>query len=157
MKQLLDIAAEFLEENDLDFERHPDESLLRFVVDGDNGPLSCFARADDEAQQLVVYAVLSHRVSAERRYALAELITRMNFGIPIGNFELDFDDGEVRFKAGIDVERASLTAGLVRPLVVAAIVSMDAAAPVLRALASGDMEPLDAFMAYETDVSRIAD
>ncbi len=34
----------------------------------------------------------------EKRLAIAEFVARANDGLRIGNFELDFGDGEVRYK-----------------------------------------------------------
>ncbi len=35
---------------------------------------------------------------------VAELLMRMNFGLIFGNYELDFRDGEIRFRYGVDCE-----------------------------------------------------
>ena len=40
---------------------------------------------------------------AERRLEVSEFLTRANHGLADGNFELDFDDGEVRFKSVLHV------------------------------------------------------
>jgi len=37
-----------------------------------------------------------------------EFLTRANYGLNIGNFEMDFQDGEIRFKTAIDVEEVIL-------------------------------------------------
>ena len=36
--------------------------------------------------------------------AIAEFLTRTNYSMIIGNFELDFADGEIRYKTSIDVQ-----------------------------------------------------
>jgi hypothetical protein len=83
------------------------------------------------------------------RQAVAELLTRLNFGLTIGNFELDFDDGEVRYRSSVDVEGTELTSELIKPLAAAAVLNMDYYLPGIRAVATGDATPLEAFAALE--------
>ena len=54
--------------------------------------------------QLAVYCVCSLNVPPARRAAVMELVTRANYGLRLGCFELDLDDGEVRFRASLDFE-----------------------------------------------------
>ena len=56
---------------------------------------------------------------------MAEYLTRANFGLNIGNFEMDFDDGEVRYKTSIDYTYQSLTSELIDPLIKANFVAMN--------------------------------
>ena len=56
---------------------------------------------------------------------MAEFISRANFGLMIGNFELNFDDGEVRYKTSLDVEDTAINFNLIKNLVYANITLMD--------------------------------
>ena len=55
-----------------------------------------------------MYAVWEERVAEAQRLAMSEFLHRANYGLVLGNFELDLGDGEVRFKVGIDVEGVRL-------------------------------------------------
>jgi len=70
----------------------------RAKVQGDQGVWTLVATERADVHQVVFWSVLPARVAEERRLAMAELITRINAGMHIGCFELDFDDGEVRFR-----------------------------------------------------------
>ena len=48
-------------------------------------------------QLLQCYTILPLRVPEKKRAAMAEYITRANYGFKIGNFKMDYSDGEVRF------------------------------------------------------------
>ena len=48
---------------------------------------------------------------------IAQFLTPANYGTLIGNFELDFKDGEIRYKTSIDVEGDRLTPALIKRLV----------------------------------------
>ena len=68
---------------------------------------------------------------------MAEFITRVNYGMVLGNFEMDYDDGEIRFKTSIDLEGAMLTDDLVKPLVYANCLMMDKYLPGIMQVISG--------------------
>ncbi|WP_292387746.1 YbjN domain-containing protein [Methanosarcina sp. UBA5] len=48
-----------------------------------------------------VYSYLDSTIYEDKRVAVAEFCTRVNYDMPIGNFEFDLDDGEVRYKTSI--------------------------------------------------------
>ena len=56
---------------------------------------------------------------------MAEFVTRANRGMRIGNFELDFDDGEIRYKTSMDVEGGDLTDKMIDNLLRANLTTTD--------------------------------
>src|SRR5207244_674152 len=102
-----------------------DADAAQIYFQGQNGQWMCFAQAREEQGQFVFYSLCPLKVSAAKRANVAEFIARANYGLIIGNFEMDFDDGEVRYKTSIDVEEAELTPELLRPLVYANVWTMD--------------------------------
>ena len=46
----------------------------------------------------VVYTFFPINVPENRRSAVSEFLTRANYGLLNGNFEMDFEDGEIRYK-----------------------------------------------------------
>ena len=75
---------------------------------------------------------------------MAEFIARANYGIVLGNFEIDFSDGEVRFKTSIDVEGSELTPALIEPVMYANVLTMDEYLPGLLAVSQGTATPEEA-------------
>lgn len=59
------------------------------------------------------------------RIDTAELITRLNCSLFLGNFEMDFDDGELRFRTSI-IGDNNITKMVLGHLIHVNIVSMDA-------------------------------
>ena len=82
-------------------------------------------------------------VPDEQRAAVGEFCNRANFGLAIGNFELDVDGGEVRFRTSIDAEGTEPTPELVRNAVVANVLTMDRYVTGLLAVLNGT-DPADA-------------
>ncbi len=58
------------------------------------------------------------------RPVAAELFTRANYGLPLGNFELDMDDGEIRFKTSLDYSGTTLELPIIASLVETAVGSL---------------------------------
>lgn len=66
----------------------------------------------------------------------------------IGNFELDFDDGEVRYKTSVDVEGTRLTIPLIRQVVNLNVVTMDRYWPAIQHTLAG-LAPAEALRRAE--------
>ena len=52
----------------------------------------------------LTYAILSNKVTAERQNAVSEYLHRANHGLLYGNFEMDYADGEIRYKLITDCD-----------------------------------------------------
>jgi hypothetical protein len=106
---------------------HEEPAQHRVLIDYASaaGAWSTYAVAFEKSRQIAVYGVLPFAVEADQRAAVVELITRLNFGLIVGNFEIDVDDGEVRYKTSLDFEDGELTTPLLRQLVRANIAMME--------------------------------
>jgi hypothetical protein len=112
-------------------------NTISTAVAGQNGTWTAYANAREQEAQLLVHSVMDQRVPAKRRKEVALFLTRANFGLLIGNFELDLDDGELRYKTSIDVEDAELTDALIDHLVLANVTTMDRYLPGIEAVVAG--------------------
>ena len=137
-------VADFLQSDRWAHEALVGQQAHRVFYQGENGRLICFAQSRQEEQQLIFYSYGPENVPEDRRQAMAEFITRANFGMVLGNFELDFADGEVRFKTSIDVEGAELTAELIKPVIYANVLTMDEYLPGLLTVSQGSATPEEA-------------
>jgi hypothetical protein len=125
---------------------------LATAFGGEHGNYTCWLVEREQHQQMVLYAVSPTTVPPERRLAMSELLARANFGIVMGNLEMDWDDGEVRYKTSADVEGIELHDVFVRNLVHACVLGMDQYQPAVAEVAAGE-EPLFAVVAVEVSAS----
>jgi hypothetical protein len=116
---LLALVRRVLESEGFLCHRLPGLTVLSTSVSVDDLSWCVFARTLEAEQEVAIYSSSPVEVAPERRQAMSELVTRANFGLVIGNFELDLADGELRFKTSIDVEGDRLSEALVRNLVFA--------------------------------------
>jgi hypothetical protein len=135
------------------FREEPEQARIVFEYASEAGVWSTFVVALDEAEQVVVYGVVPFAIDAARRGAVMELLTRANFGLTLGNFEIDLDDGETRFKTSLDVEGTSLLEPQLLSLVRANLAVMEHHLPAIVATSLRDARPLDALAALEAAAS----
>lgn len=99
---MINTIKKALEENNLNFQTirsTPEQTVYKLGMTLDNGRCDTFIDIRTENNQVLIYTTLPTTVPENHRVRVAEFLTRANYGLIIGNFELDFEDGEVRYKA----------------------------------------------------------
>jgi len=124
-------------------------TAYRSGFNGDSGKFRIIAHVNVELEQMYLYVIAEVNVPDAERVAVAEFITRANYGMRIGNFELDFTDGEVRYKSSIDFEGQPLTPRLINNAIYPAVTTMDRYFPSLMKVAFGGASPTDAVQEIE--------
>ena len=148
MGRLLDAVVEYLDEEGFDYDRESDERVeLSFTTN--NGVLVTWFSIDEEDEIVLYVTRCPVFVPEERRAAAMEFLTRANFGLRMGHFEFDLEDGEVRYKTSIDVEGDRLTPALVKRLVRPNLVTMDRYLPGLLRVVFGSTAPAEEIAAIE--------
>ena len=148
---IFDTMVQFFQEDDWKFRQLEGKTILTMGFKGDNGTWQCFAQAREEQKQFVFYSVLELMVPEDKRPAVAEFLTRANYGMIIGNFEMDFNDGEVRFKTSLDVRENEdkFCSGLIKRLVYVNVIMMDRYFPGVMQVIYGGVSPADAIAKIE--------
>jgi len=124
---------------------------ITMLMEGRHGAWPCVVVVLEDEQQVVIYSASGLRVPPERRATLAELVARANFGMAIGNFELNLDTGELRYKTSIDVSASAIDGGLLDRLVRANIETMDRYLPAVAAASHSEISAVDALGRVDSD------
>lgn len=66
-----------------------------------------------------------------------------------GNFEMDFDYGEIRYKTSVDIDGDELTQDIIKRLVYANVTMMDEYLPGIINVIEKDVSPVDAIRFIE--------
>lgn len=138
---MLAIAAGAFEERGLDWEETSDDEVIRVHILGENGAWACFVVARETEGRCTVYSQAPWETPEEHRRDMAEVVTRINFGLPLGNFEMDFSDGEIRFKTSVDVSGDRLSGEIFDGLFEPNVATMDHYLPALEAVRDGRLAP----------------
>jgi len=148
-RSIYDVMIQFFDDDEWKYHKLEDQTILRLGFSGDNGSWRCYAQAKEEDDRFVFYSMLDAKVPEDKRPAMAEFLTRANYGLVIGNFEMDYSDGEVRYKTSIDVEDDRLSTALVKNLVYANVFLMDRYFPGIMKVMYADIPPAEAIEAIE--------
>lgn len=133
--------GQFLDDDSWHPQQLEDKTIFRVYYSGDNGDLRCYAQIRVDLEQFIFYVVAPVKAPEEIRLAVAEYITRANYGLRIGNFEMDFDDGEIRCKSSIDFEESTLDTNLIKNIIYPAVHTMDIYLPGLLSVMYGNQNP----------------
>jgi hypothetical protein len=150
MGQLFNTLIEFFEEDDWNFQWVEGETVLSMGFAGKNGRWMCYAQAREPQEQFVFYSICPVNVPENRRVAAAEYLTRANYGMIVGNFEMDYDDGEIRYKTSIDIEGATLLPPLIKSMVYTNLLMLDRYLPGLMAVVYGGASPAEQIKEIES-------
>lgn len=146
---LLDRVAQFLDEDDWKYQRFDDAALIRTAFQGDNGNWNIVVQSKEDFEQVFIYSVWSNNVPADKRMAVSEYLTRANYGMPIGCFEMDFQDGELRYRTSLDVEGGELSPVMIKNLLYLNAYTFDKYLPGVNAVVFGGVSAEDAVAEVE--------
>ena len=149
MGRIYESVLAFLQEDQWRYEEIPGESAIRLSFTGQNARYDCFGRVNEAHEVFVFYSIITVRVPETQRLLVAELLARINYGLNIGNFELDMNDGEIRYKTSIDVEGGDLTPRMVETLIAVNISTTDRYFPSFADVMYAGVAPMEAVARIE--------
>lgn len=146
---LIEVAIAALEAGGWTSYEREEEGVVTYAIRGRRAGYDGVVVANEEARFLSAYCVFAPRVPEARRAAMLEAIARANFGLHTGAFEMDLDDGELRFRDGANLGRHLPSVSMVRDLIRFAIFMCDRYHDALMGVAFGGAEPAAAIAAVE--------
>jgi len=114
---MFNVILAYLDEIGFPYLRNGEETSVTFLVRMSNASFHCILELRESFSVVIFYSVLNIVVPEYKRKSVAELITRINNELIIGNFNLDFSDGEIRYRTSVDFEGIKLTADLLRNII----------------------------------------
>lgn len=147
---LMEVVRQFLTEDDWNFRQVEGKPLLQLGFTGENGRWQCFAQVSEEMEQLAFYSMLDVKVPQDKRLNVAEFLTRANYGLNIGNFEMDFSDGEIKYKTSVSVKGGQLTNEMIKVLVYANVMTVDKYFAGIMSVIYGGQSPVEAIQKAES-------
>ena len=150
MGAIFDTMAEFFKKDEWPTMPIQDQTAMSMNFQGQNGRWGCIGRVEEQKEIVLFYSYLPVKVPEDKRPIMGDFLTRANYGLYIGNFEMDFNDGEVRFKTSLDVEGDRLSFDLMKRLVYNNVGVMDKYLPGIMAIIYGGASPTEAIAKVES-------
>jgi hypothetical protein len=141
--------GEFLRDDGWHPQQLDNRTIFRVYFAGEHGDVRCYAQIRVDLEQFLFYVIAPVKAPEAMLPAVVEYITRANYGLRIGCFEVDYVDGEVRYKSSLDFEHETLTPGLIRNAIYPAVHTMDFYLPGLLAVMYGNKTPKEAIAEIE--------
>lgn len=151
-QKMLQTMMDLLEQVGWTYELVPEEegTLLLNYEQPDVGAWTCYALARERQQQCLFYSEFPVEIPKDRWSAVTEFLMLANYGMPIGNFEMNLDNGKIRFKTGIDIEGDRLSRALFKGIVQANLTMMTRYLPGVVEVGLEGVSPRDAIEEVES-------
>lgn len=154
-KPLLDTVVSHFRERKMRFDLMEEKSVISTGFRCKHANLRCVVDVKEDREMIVIYSFLSANAPEEMRPAVAEFLALANWGLIIGNFELDWRDGEIRYKTSVYSKGLAITSECVRHLIGYNIATMDRYMPALMSVIFGNVEPQKAILRAEMRHKRV--
>jgi|SRR6516165_7643146 hypothetical protein len=144
-----DTLQRYLGDKGWSFERIKDDYALRSETEGELCPLTYYFQIKLELEQFLFYIVPKITLLKDMLHPAAEYICRANFGLRIGDFELDYRDGQVQFKSSINFKGVELDKILIDNTIAPALTAFEEFFPGLANVIAGLETPAKAIRKAE--------
>lgn len=142
---ILDIKRVY-EAESLNFSTEEDRGLIRFSMNTEVSPDVRFIARIVNPRTALFTTILPMNIPEAKREAVSEYITRVNYVLLLGNFQMDMNDGELSYKAvGVFEEEDGLTDSVVTRLTYVGFNMFDKYMPGVFAILYGGKGAKDAF------------
>ena len=149
MNELFPIIEKFFTDDEWYFIQLGNQPILQMTFQGKNGKWTCYAQIHEEQPIFFFFSICPVNVPEDKRQKMAEFLTRADYGLKVGNFEMDFSDGEIRYKTSLNVENDQLSSPIIRNLVYANLWTMDRYLAGILSVIYGDIDPMEAIKKSE--------
>lgn len=139
LQQLADETEGALRSFGWQYERQGDKFMLPYRTPESERMLlmTLHARAVEGERRIMCYTYWPTFVPLDKLPAVMEFITRANYGLVLGNFELDLRDGELRYKASVSVTGLPVDRATLWPSAITAVSMLDRYTPGIEAVLAG--------------------
>jgi hypothetical protein len=149
-KNIFDAVTQFFITDKWTVNQVEDKPVFSTLHTGENGSYRCFAEAwDNKGEMFIFYSYIGSKIPLKKIQIGSEFINRANYGLNLGNFEIDFSDGEIRYKTSIKMADGELTYKMIGQLIWGNLNTVDQYAPGIMSIIYSDISAEDAIYRIE--------
>lgn len=137
-------VIQHLEEHDVKYMANSEDHSVYMDLYGTVGAYQVVVRVNGDARVLLVYGRLPVRIPPGARSAIAETITRANFDLVNGRFDMDYESGDLQFQVTQILSDDSLEDDIIERMIRTTIEMLDTYMPAVLSVVYGNERPQDA-------------
>jgi hypothetical protein len=141
----INIIKDFFKSQGWQFTQVEGKNVLLFGIGGKNGNFQCIADLIEEDNRLIFFSVCGANTPSNKRPEMLELLNNLNYELFFGNFEIDLEDGGIRFRTSISFNHVELNIEFIEELIMSNIITMDKSLPSIMALMFSEISVEKAF------------
>lgn len=103
---LFQVLYNTLKQDGWEFTYNDKNELFSMEIRGINSEFVCFIIVDEEQESLLCNTHIKQKIPFTKRLEVCNFMNRVNYELAIGNFEMDMDDGEIRFRTYLDLSNS---------------------------------------------------
>lgn len=146
---MLNAVKTFLKENEWEFSKNEKSNIFMFGIGGENGTFQCVIDIKDDNQRVVVYSFCGSNCPKNKQKDMLNLLNYINYSLFLGNFEMDQEDGEIRFRTSSYFDNIKPSAKFVQDLVIPNLYAMDKHHPLIMSLIHGGLNLREAIKSFD--------
>lgn len=131
--------TDFLKKQEWVYSLGKREGVFLFSLSGYNGIYHCLADVLEDVQRFLFISFMGTKCPPEKIKEMAELLTRINSNLGYGNFEMNFPNGDIKFRTGFLYEGLEVTEKVIANTIFQNINSLDVSSPLLSKFMFGDI------------------
>ena len=135
---------DFLKSQDWLYTIIEDQTIAILGISGKNGKFQCIADIRENEKRFVFYSICNANVPKEKQTLMSEFLTMVNQGIFLGNFEMNFDIGEIRYKTSFFYDNLELSNSVIKNMIITNIAMMDNSLTAIMQLIYSDISAIQA-------------
>ena len=149
---MLENITAYLDKDGVRYTSNTDDNIIRFSSRMSNAIFECSAQWKKSLSALVVYTIFAPIIPFNKRWFMGEIINRINDGLLMGNYEISYKDGIIRFKTSVDLEEVTFQENIVRNLFDATLQISDSYFPLLIEALSTELTPEELYNKFEEKI-----
>lgn len=123
---MFDLVRGYLEQQQWQYHSPSDDkNIILFGVSTQRGKFHCVLDINEDENKFIFFSIFPINVTLDLRSSIAEVLVRLNYILFLGSFEMDFEDGEIRFKTSLIYEDGVVTEKMLGHIVNGNISTMD--------------------------------
>lgn len=135
----INIIKDFLISQKWQFTQVEGKNVLLFGIAGKKGNFQCIADLIEEENRFIFFSVCGANTPTNKKEEMLELLNNLNYKLFFGNFEMDFQNGEIRFRTSVSFKNIVLNKEFVEELIMSNIIIMDKSLPSFMGLMFGEI------------------